>query len=298
MYKNFNAESLGISGRQNELIELTLTYKFRSLDVDIQELMRQIASRGLEHATRFLQSANLRIGSFELPVDLAGTDDTFGSELEALTESATVAASLGATRCIANLLPYCVNRPYHENFELHRQRIGKVAQILAAQEIRLGLGFIAPKAAREQGDWQFIATPDALLTLIQTIDEAVGLCLDTWHWHVAGGKIAQLKDFSIEKLVMVRLADVPVDTDLTTITEEQRLLPGSTGVVPNVEWLRWLAARDYRGPLTSYCHPSQFAGVPRAQSVGQTADALTALLQAAQGGEASADEEPAATIRT
>jgi sugar phosphate isomerase/epimerase len=298
MYKNFNAESLGISGRQNELIELTLTYKFRSLDVNIQELMRQIASRGLEHATRFLQSANLRVGSFELPVQLAGATDAFDNDLEALSEFATVAASLGASRCIANLLPYCLNRPYHENFELHRQRIGKVAALLGAQEIQLGLGFIAPKAAREPGNSQFIATPDALLTLIHTIDQPVGLCLDTWHWYVAGGKVEQLKDFPIDKLVMVRLADVPPDADLASITEEQRLLPGSTGVVPNVAWLRWLAARDYRGPLTPFCHPSQFAGVTRTQSVGQAADALTVLLQAAQGGEVSAVKEQAATIRT
>ena len=71
---------------------------------------------------------------------------------------------------------------------------------------------------------------------------------------------------------MVRLADAPADVDLEKITEEQRMLPGSTGVVPNIEWLRWLSDRDYSGPITPYCHPAQFAGGTRGQSVEQAAD--------------------------
>ena len=35
MYKNLNVEGLGISGRQGELIELTLTYGFRGFDFDL-----------------------------------------------------------------------------------------------------------------------------------------------------------------------------------------------------------------------------------------------------------------------
>ena len=128
MYRNLNAESLGISGRQNELIELTLTYKFRGFDIDIQELVRQIEARGRDHATRFLQSANVKIGSFELPIDLTVDDEQFAKELERLRDIAQLAESLGATRCIANLLPYCTGRAYHENFELHRKRIGEIVR--------------------------------------------------------------------------------------------------------------------------------------------------------------------------
>ncbi len=295
MYKNLNAESLGINGRQNELIELTLTYKFRGFDIDIQELVQQIESRGRDHATRFLQSANVKIGGFDLPIDLTLEDSEFETEITRLDEVAELAESLGATRCIANLLPYCLHRAYHENFELHRTRIGRVVQVLAPHQIRLGVGFIAPKSARPEGESQFIATPNALLTLIQTIGEDVGLCLDTWHWHVGGGTVSQLKDFPVEKVVMVRLADLPADADLETITQEQRLLPGSTGVVPNVEWLRWLSDHDYSGPITPYCDPSQFTGVTRAQAVEQAAEAVTSLIRAARNAEDNADEEQAAT---
>jgi sugar phosphate isomerase/epimerase len=298
MYKNLNAESLGISARHHELIELTLTYKFRGFDLNIQELVRQIEARGRDHSTRFLQSANVKIGSFELPVDLSGSDEDFQASLKRLEEIAELTESLGATRCIANLLPYCIYRPYHENFELHRERIGHVARILSPHHALLGLGFVAPISAREQGDSQFIATPAALLTLIQTVAETnVGLCLDSWHWHVAGGTVDQLKDFPVDKIVMVRLADVPADSNLETITEEQRMLPGTSGVVPNVEWLRWLGERDYGGPITPYCHPSQFTGGTRTQTVEQAAESLSTLLQTARGSDIDVDEEHAATAR-
>jgi sugar phosphate isomerase/epimerase len=298
MYRNLNAESLGISARHNELIELTLTYKFRGFDLDLQELVRQVEARGRDHATRFLQSANVKVGSFELPVDLSGSDETFEADLQRFKETAPLIESLKATCCIANLLPYCIGRAYHENFELHRARIRRVAQILAPHKVWLGLGFLAPRAVRQQGDSQFIATPAALLTLIQTVDEEnVGLCLDSWHWYVAGGTIDQLKAFPVERIVAVRLADVPVDSNLETITEEQRLLPGTTNVVPNAEWIRWLSERDYAGPITPYCHPSQFTGATRSQTVGQASESLTALLQAGRGSDADVDETQAATAR-
>jgi sugar phosphate isomerase/epimerase len=297
MYKNLNAASLGISGRHNELIELTLTYKFRGFDIDIQDLMGQIEARGRDHATRFLQSANVKLGSFELPIDLSCDEDQFQQDLERLGGVAELAASLRATRCIASIVPYCIGRAYHENFELQRARIGSVVRVLEPHQIRLGLGFIAPKHAREQGDFPFITTPEGLLTLMQTIGEDVGLCLDTWHWHVAGGKLDQLKSFPVEKIVMVRLADVPADADLETITEEQRMLPGSTGVVPTIEWLRWLNQRGYTGPITPFCHPAQFTGGTRVQAVEQAAAALTSLLQAAQNADDAAREEQAAGAR-
>ena len=69
MYKSLNAESLGISGRPNELIELALTYKFRGLDLNAETW-----SRGREQAAMFLKSANIRVGGFDLPVPLSAEE--------------------------------------------------------------------------------------------------------------------------------------------------------------------------------------------------------------------------------
>ena len=39
MFKNLVGEGLGVSGRQNEMIELALTYGFHGLDVDMNDMV-------------------------------------------------------------------------------------------------------------------------------------------------------------------------------------------------------------------------------------------------------------------
>jgi sugar phosphate isomerase/epimerase len=292
MYKNLNAKSLGITARQNELIELALTYKFQGFDIDIDTLTKQALERGQSHATRFIDSANIQIGSFALPVDLAAPDDDYQQDIQGLSAVIDVANSIGAKTALVDIRPYNQGRQYHENFELHRERISQVAGLLREHDIRLGLGLLAPKHHREGYGSQFIATPDALLTLIKTIDEDnVGLCLDIWEWYVGGGTIEQLQDFPISKIVMVRLADFPQDTDPEAATEEDRPLLGSTGIIPVADWLNWLREHGYEGPVTPYCHPAQFSGGTRTQSVEQASEALAQLVDTE---EASEDDEATA----
>ncbi len=290
MYKILNAESLGISGRQNELIELALTYKFCGLDIDIDALMSQVESRGRDHALRYIQSAPIRIGGLELPAGWMETDDAHQKYMERLTTIAELAASLGIRGCTVNVLPYNVDRPYHANFEFHRERLAEIADQLSQHDIRLGIGFAAPISCREGHDSQFIAAPDTLLTLIKTIVSSnIGLSLDLWHWHVGGGTVEQLQELPIDSIVTVRLADVPADADLETITEEQRLLPGSSGVVPASETMKWLAEAGYDGPVTAYGHPAQFSGITRTRAVEQASDALVQLMKHHEQGEVAAE---------
>ena len=299
MYKNLNAESLGISARQNELIELVLTYKFRGLDLDIEPLMKQVELRGREHSLRYLASAQVKIGGFELPVCWEEDDATYREDLQRLSLVAEVAGSLGATGCTTMVMPYSDGRPYHESFEFHRARLTEIAELLQGHGIRLGLGFRAPAHARDGHSSPFITTPDALLTLIKTIVAPnVGICLDLWHWHVAGGTLEQLKDVRPDRIVTVRLADVPADVALADITEQQRLLPASTGIVPAAAALRLLAERGYKGPVAAYCHPAQFAGITRSQVVEQASRALTKLLEGAADDTGSAAQEAATVSKT
>lgn len=280
MYKNLNAESLGITGRQNELIELALTYKFRGLDIDTESFLRQVESRGKEHAVRFLQAAHIRVGGFDLPVRWTADEATYKKDLEGLKDVAELMSSLGAVGSTAIVLPYCEQRPYHEDFEFHRERFSEIGDELKAFGIKLCIGFRAPLSCREGRDTQFITTADALLALVKTIVcDNVGICLDLWHWHIGGGTLESIKELSVDQIVAVRVADIPTDVPLEEVTEEQRLLPGSTGVVPAAETLKWLADSGYAGPVTAYCHPQQFTGVTRIKTVAQASDALDVLLR-------------------
>jgi len=275
MYKNLNCEALGISGRQSEIIELALTYRFSGFEIDMAQFAKQAELRGLEHARRFIDSAEIKIGGFALPVRWQGEEAIYRENLERLPKLAEVAASIGATGCRTVVMPTCDDRPYHENFEFHRQRLTEIADLLASHQIRLGLDFVAPAYHREDRQFQFISSAETLILLMKTIGVPnVGVVVDLWSWHVGGGSLDLMKELSADQIVSVRLADVPEDAELESIREDQRLLPGSSGVIDAEAALRRLAELEYSGPITPFPSPSQFGNTTRDRIVKMASDSI------------------------
>jgi len=275
MYKNLSPEALGISGRQSELIELALTYGFQGLDLDIAPFTKQVQLHGFDHAARFLESAKLKIGGFELPVRWQGDDTEFGEDLNRLTSVAEAASKMGATGCRTVVMAASDTLPYHENFEFHRQRFTKIAETLAPHSIRLGLDFQAAVVHREGRKNPFIDSPDALLTLAKTVGMPnVGVVVDLWQWHVGGGRWDQLRELSEDQIVLVRAADIPADVPVDQITDEQRLLPGAGGVIDSAAVLELLTELGYQGPVTPFPHPSQFKGSTRDSMVRSAGNSI------------------------
>ncbi len=66
MLKNFSPQSLGINGRQSELIELALTYGFTSMDIDMDEMLRRAQRTNKKDAAKYLEAAKIAIGGFNL----------------------------------------------------------------------------------------------------------------------------------------------------------------------------------------------------------------------------------------
>jgi sugar phosphate isomerase/epimerase len=178
-------------------------------------------------------------------------------------------------------------RPYHENFELHRQRLSELAEALDQFGMRLGIAFQAAAADRQGYAYSFISTPDALLTLLKTTVAAnLGVVVDSWQWTLGGGTFDQLRDLTATQITEVRLADLPPDVTSETARNEQRLLPGTTGRVDTVSLLRMLGQMGYTGPLTPYPHAAQFAGKKREETVhlaGASLDRQLALAGVAVG---------------
>src|SRR5215218_7221108 len=108
MFKNLNPQFLGVSGRQSEIIELALSNRFKGLDLNLLDFAEQVATYGLPHARRLLDSARIRISSFRLPLAWESEeqlDQTFESVIKKLPEHASLAAALGCTRCSTVIEP-------------------------------------------------------------------------------------------------------------------------------------------------------------------------------------------------
>ncbi len=282
MYKNLSPSALGLSGRQSELIELALTYGFKGLDVNVRDMLKRAEEHGNKHALRFLHSAQIRVGGFELPIRWDGPETEFKADLATLAKAGELAKEAGAKRCFTTIQPASDSRVYHENFEMHRERLAIIGDTLDKYNVRLGLNFLAPASHRAGREHQFIHQAEPLLALIKAINHPrVGLALDLWHWLVGGGGIDQLEELDADQIVVVRLADVPEAADLATIEDRQRLLPGDSETSKAGAVVKLLIGKDYDGPVSVFPHPSQFSGQTRDMIVQKAAACMDELWHAA-----------------
>ena len=282
MYRNLNPYVLSISGRQGELLEIALTYRFTGLTIDIREVADKAKTLGMEAATKYLLSARIKIGGFELPVRFAGPEADFKVDLAGLKPILDAATALGASRCFVTIQPTSDELPFHENFKFLAIRLKEVAAVLAERGIKLGLRLLAGEAHRNNGGYQFIHQADPLMMFIQTIGaDNVGLWLDTWNWQVGGGTPEKLRALRGDQIIAVELSDIPVGVDLATITEEQRHLPGEGGQIDSAAYLATLQELGFEGPVSAAVHPAAVQGTKREALVKKAAEALDAALLAA-----------------
>ena len=239
MFKILNTRGLGVGGKQNELIELALTFGFNGVEVDMVDLVGRHDAMGKEFACQFLKAAkspasesdtasggkHLTIGTFKLPIDLSGTDEQYATSIAKNETVIDLASELGAERCYIEIAPNCEHFSFQECFEKHQTRLQALSEQFAASGIKLGLSLQTSKAEPADGTFKFIQTAEELLTLVKTVGQPnVGVCVDTWEWALGGGTAEQL-DFS--KVTEIRFADVSADANKEEIKQSDRTsLPG------------------------------------------------------------------------
>ena len=288
MYKNLSPSALGIFGRQGEMLEIALTHRFKGLEIDITELVKRAHTTSIPQACRYLLSAQMQIGGFDLPVRWTGDDADFQADLAQLPAVLEIASTLNADRCLTTIRPTSDQLPFHENFQFHVDRLGKVADFLAKSNVKLGLDFSAAPSDRADGGFQFIYQAEPMLLLLNSVQrDNVGVVLDTWNWFVGGGDAEKVRTLRPEQVVSVRLADVPAGIELANATEEQRVMPGEGGAIDSVALLGVLEEIGYDGPVAVAMHPGLTKGQKREAIVAKASSVLDALFAGASISDAS-----------
>ena len=282
MYRSLHAETLGITGRQSELIELALTHRFKGLDIDMETFARQVESRGQEYATRCLDSAHkctgLQVGVWSLPVSWDAEEDRINEQITKLPALANVAKTINANRCVTKVMPASDTLTLKENFDFYSTKLNEIGDLLAPHGISLAVGFKAAAKAREGLAHEFICSAETIVTLLEMVSPSnVGLYLDTWNWHLGGGSLAQIEKLGPDRIVAVSVADVPKDATADSIELKQRLLPDPAGVIAHTDILNKLHEMNFEGPVTPLPHVSQYKGITRDKIVAKTADALRSV---------------------
>lgn len=300
MYRCLNVETLGITGRQSELLELALSNRFKGIELDMETLARQVDSRGQEYATRCIDSAKkcpveLVVGPWKVPVRWDAAEDRIKEQLRRVPTLANVAKTVEANLAVTSVLPGSENLPLKENFDFYSAKLSETSDLLAPHGIRLAVGFHAAAAAREGLEHQFICKAEELVTLVNMVNsDNVGLYLDTWNWHLGGGTMEMVEGLGINKLFAVSVADIPEGADADGIGLDQRLLPGPDGVIPINNMLERLHELEFDGPVTVYPAMSQYKGIPRDKVVVRVAEALRSVWPGAELAEEAEAEAAAA----
>jgi sugar phosphate isomerase/epimerase len=242
MFKILNTRGLGVGGKQNELIELALTFGFQGVEVDMVDLVGRHDAMGKEFACQFLKAAkspasegdansggkHLTIGTFRLPFELSGTNEQYAASIEKTDTIIDLASELGAERCYVEIAPNCEHFSFQECFENHQQRLQELSEKFSASGIKIGLALQTSKSEPADGTFKFIQTAEELLTLVKAVGQPnVGACVDTWEWALGGGTVDQLKEAGFDKVTEIRYGDVKADADREKIKASDRTaLPG------------------------------------------------------------------------
>lgn len=288
MFKNLVGEGLGVSGRQNEMIELALTYGFRGIDIDMNDMVGRAMEVSQEFACQYLNAAQkaLQTGAFEVPVDLRLEEEKFRPALNRLKIVGELVAQVGCKRAYIHV-PASSNLPFQENFERYQARVAEVATELAQHEIKIGLSFDGTVEGQKKHEHKFITNANELATLVKTVGaDNVGVLLDGWHWTLGGGSIEDLNQFTADQIICVRLADLPEGFNAEETSAKDRLIPVADENGISVKVLKWLNSVSYEGPIAACPNASQFTGMTREKIVQRLSEALNEILPIAGVDEA------------
>lgn len=282
MFKILNLGLLGISSRVNELVEMSLTFGFQGVDIELPMVLAHAQLHGPAYAYGLIGGARSRSGGFDLPVRFHAEDADFSADMAKLPEIAQLCKEMNLTRAYAAIQPYSNFQAYPANFELHRTRLLKAADVLSNEGIKLGLSFVAPESFRKDGVYPFVHQAEAFSALVKTVGSPdVGVVLDVWHWVAGGGTLDSLQDFKADQIVAVRLSDGPADKPATSWTYADRYLPGGSGAINSVEVLKWLDTIGYDGQVTAHCNPANLGEIRREAVIQKLSESLNEVWNAA-----------------
>jgi 2-keto-myo-inositol isomerase len=282
MFKILNLALLGISSRINELVEMSLTFGFQGVDIELPMVLAHAQMHGPSYGYGLLGGARSRTGGFDLPVRFQGEEAEFSADMAKLPEIAKLCNEMHLTRAYTTIQPSSDHLAYPANFELHRKRLLQAAEVLSAQGIRIGLTFLAPESFRKDGVYPFVHQAEAMSALVKAVgSQDVGIILDVWHWIAGGGTTDSMQTFSNEQIIAVRLSDGPSDKPASTWSYADRYLPGGTGAINSVEVLKWLDSIGYDGPVIAHCNPANLGEIRREAVIQKLSESLSEVWTAA-----------------
>jgi len=280
MFTTLSPVDLALDVKFSEGATLARDAGFEAVDLPMRELADWPASQVAD----VLEETGLRAGGWWLPVEYRKDRDTFDAEMETAAKACALAGEIGARWCNTWVWPFSDDLDYRANFELHAERLKPAAKLLGEHGCVLGIEFVGPKTMRHGHRYEFISTLRGTFELIDRIGEDnVGVLLDCWQWYTSHGTEEELAALEPGQVTYVHLNDAPEGLERDEQIDDQRMLPGATGVIDVVTFLAALRAIGFDGPVTAEPFNAEVNAMEPSARVKTARETLVATL----GGDAS-----------
>jgi sugar phosphate isomerase/epimerase len=282
MLKNLSTGTIGVKATLAEQLAYAKTYGFQSIDFSIGEAQQMANEHGVDAVRQLFASAGVLPGSWGFPVDFRRDEATWQRDLAALPKQAELAGQLGCLRTATWIMPCDNERDFRTNFNFHVARLRPAAQILQEHGIRLGLEFVGPKTLRTTRKYLFVYTLDGMMALCSALGTSnMGLLLDIFHLYTSHGTLDDVRMLSNADIVSVHVNDVPTGRAVDEQLDNQRALPGETGVLDLTGFLHSVRDLHYDGPVTAEPFSQRLRELAPEQAVAETAASLNKIWQQA-----------------
>ncbi len=265
-----------------ETLELAKVGGFEGVDLPVSEVQELLKTKSVGEIWKAIKMKGLKTGGWALPVNFRGSEETFRKDLERLSGLAKIATEFECQRVFTWILPFSDSLPFGENFKLHVDRLLPVAEVLKDYGCVLGLEFVGPRTSRVGHKCEFIYDMDGMLELRDAIGAGnVGLLLDAWHWYTTHGTVDQIKRLKGNDVVYVHVNDAPTGIPVDEQIDSVRRLPGETGVIDIVGFLKALDQIGYDGPVTPEPFDKKLSEQPVQNAVSKVGRALDEVWKSA-----------------
>lgn len=282
MLKNLNPGMLGVQATLPQCIDYARRYGFRSIDFSITEAVTLADEIGVEGVRALFEEADIFPGAWGFPVNYRQDDKTWRDGLMALPRQAEFALELGCTRTATWIMPGSDELTFQENFAFQVDRLRPAAQILADYGCRLGLEFIGPKTLRAGRKYNFVHTMDGMLALAAALGTGnVGLLLDLFHLYTAHGALEDVRKLHRDDVVVVHINDAIAGRSADEQIDQERTLPGESGVMDISGFLQALRDIHYDGPITTEPFSQRVRNLPAEDAIRETSAAMDKVWQQA-----------------
>src|SRR5690606_7639836 len=233
-------------------IELARRHRFVGVEYSIREAAAAVDAQGFETVAAWFENAGVLPAVFGLPVEWRKDEAAFQAGLKELPALAKLAQDLDCTRC-TTWVPPATDEPAAEYSARAIRRLGEIACVLTESGVRLGLEFLGPAHFRPDPAKVWFADLAGALEAVERVEEThllenVGLLIDSWHWYTSGDAIMDLAAVPLEQIVHIHINDAP-DVPREEQIDHVRLLPGESGVIDMMGFLKTLSALGYDGPV-------------------------------------------------